>query len=233
MINLEPETTIPPPSVPPADPPPSEFVDQKIDSVPIIRPWHLTYYHSYFDVSTFTVLLRLQKTVNPLAPNDFFEGSSPDFYCPIWICFTLVFVFTAGGNLAEYTDSIDTIDWVANLTKTTAALLLFFGLLFSIPLLCRYLLYRIDSQPSFPCLLSLYGYSLVLYIPAGILCSFPIHWGRAVVLSVAAAWSAGLMGKNYWREFESTGGKKRWVVAGLVGAGHAAIVVSGVLYFFS
>ena len=46
-----------------------------------------------------TVLLRIKKAFYPFAANDFFEGGSPDLYCPIWTCFTLVFLLRLEATL--------------------------------------------------------------------------------------------------------------------------------------
>ena len=231
MINLEPDPT------PPAQPDlhenrTDEFVEEKLDTPRDSRPWQLTYYRSHFDVQTAVVLQRLKKAFYPLAAGDFFEGGSPDLYTPLWTCFTLVLLFTAGGNMVQYEEEIDQINWVDSISKVTAALLLFFGLLFAVPLAARVLMAREDSKPGLVELISLYGYSFAVYLPVTVVCLFPVGWARWLLLAVAGTWSGLLMFKNYRREFEGIGGWKRWVLVGMVICGHVVVLVAGNLYFF-
>ena len=208
-----------------------EFVEEKLEGPPPPRAWHVAYYHSYFDVSTATVRKRLVKAVYPFLSEDFYDGSGADLYAPLWICFTLVFLFTAGGSLAVYEESVEGIQWVENVQKVSVALLLFFGLLLGIPFLARLLLRSEDSKPSLADLLCLYGYSLTIYLPGAILCLFPIHLGRIVVLSLCGAWASFVLFRYYLKQF-AAGGAKRLVVGAAVLLGHIAIVLAGNLYFF-
>jgi hypothetical protein len=228
MINLEPDPTVPVPPAPKAE----EFVEEKLDGPPPPpRAWEVAYYHSYFDVSTATVRLRLTKAIYPFLSGDFFDAHGADLYAPLWICFTLVFLFTAGGTFAVYEESVEEIKWVENLQKVTVALLLFFGLLFVIPTLGRFLLKSEESKPVFADLVSIYGYSLTIYLPGAILCLFPIHLGRIIVLTLCGVWASFVLFHSYLKQF-STGGAKRLVVGGAVLLGHIAIVLAGTIYFF-
>lgn len=225
MINLEPDSHEP---QPPAQQ--DEFVEEKLEGPPPPHVWNVAYYHSYFDVSTATVGLRLAKALYPFLSGDFLNGSGADLYAPLWICFTLVFLFTAGGTFAVYEESVEDIQWVENVQKVSAALLLFFGLLIGIPLLARLLLSE-DSKPGLADFLCLYGYSLTIYLPGAILCLFPIHLGRIIVLTLCGAWASFVLFRYYLKQF-AAGGAKRFVVGAAVLLGHIAIVLAGNLYFF-
>lgn len=233
MINLEPEGSPQDPQAPKAE----EFVEEKLDTTPPpARPWTAAYYHSYFDVSTATVGLRLAKSIYPFLPGDFLLGAQADLYSPIWLCFTLVFVFTAGGTFTVYEESVSTDDikWVENLQKVTVALLLFFGLLAAIPAIGRLLLERIDTKPSFADLTCLYGYSLTVYLPGGVLCLFPLSLGRIIILSLCGIWATFILIWHYLHQYPNLpSSPKRYIVVAAVLISHLTIVLAGNLYFFS
>ena len=82
-------------------------------------------------------------------------------------------------------------------------------------------------------MVSLYGYSLLIFIPTCIICIAPIFYLRLATWIATAILSLLLLFKNYWSEVEKFLGAKKFAIAGVAVVGHGVLTTSAILYFFS
>lgn len=148
------------------------------------------------------------------------NGRAPDLYGPVWICMTLVFFLAVTSNTSKYlkTDSAD-VEYDITHLASAFSILVFFT--FVIPSFL-YILFKCAvistvsqeqgvSSPSATTenatttttatatlveLISIYGYSLVPYIPATILCLVPSIMLEWVILIAATILSLLLVLRN-------------------------------------
>ena len=87
-----------------------------------MRCWNIAYYSGHFDVNTHEVLRRFKLVFLPInSDKDFFNGKSPDLYCPFWIATSLIFLLSVVGNIATYEDNDDFEDWSPEIVKFAVA----------------------------------------------------------------------------------------------------------------
>jgi len=164
------------------------------------------YYQSFFDVETHHVLSRIQSSILLNWQNNFVKTQlrpNPDLYGPFWIAATLVFAIAINGNFSslvkKYSENLGknssslvgtnhhtTSQWAYDLDKISTA-----GLVMTLYLLCVPTLYWVflrwrKSLNMFTLLeiVSLYGYSLSIFLPASLLWLIPV---------VAVQWSVSLV----------------------------------------
>lgn len=124
--------------------------------------------------------------------------TKPDLYGPMWICATLVFLIGAMANLgswATFSPSASATDssspWKYDFSLVTQAFFLVFGSVVVVPS-AAWAVLRYHGAPAVTLvtLVCLWGYSLVHYIPATLLCAVPsvsLRWVAALFASVGAA----------------------------------------------
>lgn len=195
--------------------------------------YQIAYYQPYFQVNTRTALSRLRKSVYRLGANSFFGKSGPDLYCPFWIITTLIICVNISGNAAAYFASADEQEWVSGIRKVSTAASMLYGIAFFVPLTCHCVLKRFHSHMSFIELLSLYGYSWFLFIPASLIGMFPDKLIRMTVLLSVASWSYMLLVRNILREAVDAPLKMKCWLAAVSLSGHAIFVLSCLFYFYA
>ncbi|XP_075253786.1 protein YIPF1-like isoform X1 [Convolutriloba macropyga] len=157
------------------------------------------YYQSFFDVETHHVLTRMQASVILSWRNNFVKHylrPNPDLYGPFWIAATLVFAIAINGNFSSLVKNYSgsgknstqkvTSQWAYDLDTISTA-----GLIMSLYLVCVPTLYWLflrwrKSLNMFTLLeiVSLYGYSLTIFLPASLLWLIPV---------VAVQWSVSIV----------------------------------------
>jgi len=185
---------------------------------------------TYFDVDTSTVLQRLKKTLKPFS-SSFFEEKAPDLYIPFWGTTTLILVMAAAGNLGVYMEN--GLAWHSQASKVITATWLLYSLLLGVPFACYCLLSNSGSGVTLLHLVCLYGYSLVPFIPAAVLCVIPLKLLRWFMMLGAFAWSSCLLLKNVWPEIQSVMATKKYFAGGLLLSGHFVLALTANLYFFT
>lgn len=223
------------PSVVPDDhfkPPQPPKEEDEVKSTPpqTARPWRLNYYQPYFQTDSVTVFSRLLKAVKPTLDGEFFNGVQADLYAPFWIFTTLILIVGISGSIEA---SIYSGTWLDTLTKIGIAAALLYSILALVPLASYFILKRSGSTIDYVTILSMYGYSFFIFVPALLLCMIPIGILQLTVMLVAGAWSLAILVKNYWNEVVNVFREKRYLVLLLMASGHAGFLVTCLLYFFN
>jgi len=159
-------------------------------------------YQAYFDVNTDDVLSRMKNSVlkfnTPGVFRDvFLDGTSkiPDAYGPFWISATLVFVLAVTSHIFKYFNgSYDDFDY--KIQHLVTATLITYGFSFGIPFLLYIAFTCFSVDMGYAELMSIYGYSLVPYIPACLLSWIPSHALIWSVLSIASGVSVIFILRN-------------------------------------
>mmetsp|Transcript_14866 Transcript_14866/g.37796 ORF Transcript_14866/g.37796 Transcript_14866/m.37796 type:complete len:269 (+) Transcript_14866:74-880(+) len=185
---------------------------------------------NYFDVDTNIIFQRtFQATVKGYSGGftNYIHGKQ-DLYGPFWITATLVVVSSISGSFAQYLSGKRKND----VDKVTASLFTFYGYVTLLPLLIWGLLKYYKNPLPLVSLVSLYGYSMAVFIPAAIFCTIPIPAFRWIVILLAAAVSGVSITMNLKESLAVALQQKSFaVLAGLAGA-HIAVAVGLKLYFF-
>lgn len=161
---------------------------------------------SHFDVDTIDVKERIEGSILHCNKPFYFrqtilhrDGRAPDLYGPVWICMTLVFLLAVTSNTSKYlkTDSADVEYDITHLASAFSILVFFtFGIPVFLYLLFKCVVLSTATQEisastvasaNLVELISIYGYSLVPYIPATILCLVPsimLEWVILVAVTI-------------------------------------------------
>lgn len=138
-------------------------------------------YQVYYDVNTEDIKDRLKNSIfefnRPGVFREKFLHNStklPDLYGPYWITLTLIFTLSISSNLFKYFNgSYDDFDY--KIHHLVSGTLVVFGVSMVMPLILFLAFTCLSVNMSFTELFAIYGYSLVSYIPASLLCMVPIH----------------------------------------------------------
>eukprot|EP00472_Partenskyella_glossopodia_P007948 CAMPEP_0197523158 /NCGR_PEP_ID=MMETSP1318-20131121/8152_1 /TAXON_ID=552666 /ORGANISM="Partenskyella glossopodia, Strain RCC365" /LENGTH=231 /DNA_ID=CAMNT_0043075763 /DNA_START=45 /DNA_END=741 /DNA_ORIENTATION=+ len=127
----------------------------------------LAYYRQFFNVTSREILRRLLKSldVRPNSPLFYHDDSKPDMYGPFWVCTTLVFLMAATGNVAHYIATEQKTVWKYDFEKLTTAAWIFYSSISIIPIGVWFALGHLNHAKSLVEVISIYGYSLFVFIP--------------------------------------------------------------------
>jgi len=159
-------------------------------------------YQAYFDVTTDDVLNRMKNSVlkfnTPGVFRDVFlddNSKIPDAYGPFWISASLVFVLAVTSHIFKYFNgSYDDFDY--KIHHLVTATLITYGFSFGIPILLYIAFTCFSVDMGYAEVMSIYGYSLVPYIPACLLSGIPSHALIWSVLSIASGISVIFILRN-------------------------------------
>lgn len=197
----------------------------------------LDFYKPYFDVDTEDVTSRVLRSCYPFTEHSFFEvvGDKPDLYGPFWICSTLVFVLAVSSNVASWLNASKdaSVKWHYDFTLMTGAAGTIFGFASIVPLMLWILMKYLAVPLSLTKLLCLYGYSIVLFIPAALLCLTPSAVVDWIAIVLAASASAGLLLVNSYPLVAEHAGPSAKRVALAMGCVQLTFGLVLKLYFFS
>lgn len=177
-----------------------------IDQVPNHSFWSMDYYRVFFDVGTKTVLSRLARSLLPVGGRAFYSKTEvPDLYGPFWVITTLIVVLAISGNFASYIHFLPSdkhIVWQYDFEKVTVAASVFYTMITAIPL-CVWLYLKkglgvTGSTPWLAHIISIYGYSFTVFIPAAFICIFPSELGRWTTVLITYAVSGIFVIRNIW-----------------------------------
>nr|XP_020023291.1 protein YIPF2 isoform X2 [Castor canadensis] len=171
--------------------------------------WTFGYYQSFFDVDTSQVLDRIKGSLLPRPGHNFVRHrlrNRPDLYGPFWICATLAFVLAVTGNLslvlAQRRDP--SIHYSPQFHKVTVAGTAIYCYAWLVPLaLWGFLRWRQGSRErmgpyTFLETVSVYGYSLFVFIPTVVLWLIPVPWLQWLFGALALALSAAGLVFTLW-----------------------------------
>jgi len=177
-------------------------VEEKPEVTKDARIWHLAYYQDWFDITTELAVFRLKQALSPWNNKVFYStnGEKLDLYCPFWIAATLTFLIAAMSNIARYFDSsVGAVDnWRSNAVELTTTSSIIAGFYIIVPLVIYALLHNTASPRKFVEVLSIYGYSLTVYLPGAVILGIPSNAFRWVVLLLCAGFSASFLIRNLW-----------------------------------
>ncbi|CAG9334888.1 unnamed protein product [Blepharisma stoltei] len=192
--------------------------------------WELGFYKAYFDIDTQTAIQRIKKVFHPFSKGQFFEEGAPDLYTPFWTVTTLIFILAAASNFGFF---IAHGNGDSNAPRLLCAGTYIYMQAAVIPFTLYTILKGAGSKLSLLEITSLYGYSLIPFVPACVLCIYPNSLLRWTAMGLAAFWSGFLMMSNLWENIKSVMESKKYLVALLMLSGHILIVLLSNLYFFN
>jgi len=197
--------------------------------------YKLDFWRKYFDVDTVDVVSRAMKGSMPFS-KAFNEtiGNNPDMYGPIWICNTLIFACALCGNMASYFASNSDDVWQYDFEKLTFGAAIVYGYVGLVPLLLALVLYAMGEGEGLPIsyLLCLYGYIMLVFIPAAVLCTIPSELLRWVAVGAAFAISGGTLFGNLGPIILSSVPARGTIICVVLAALHVGIALAFKLYFF-
>ncbi|XP_012257386.2 protein YIPF1 [Athalia rosae] len=209
--------------------------------------WSIEYYQKFFDVDTNDVLERIIRSIIPRRNENYLQThirGKPDLYGPFWICVTLVFSIAISGNMANYLQTANSKEyhWRYNFHVVSIAATAIFTYAWLLPIalwgVLRWSANQSDDnnellEPTVSLglleLLSLYGYSLAIYVPVAFLWTIQIGWLQWLLVVTAALMSGGVLVRSL---SPVIAGKNRIIyIAGIFGM-HLLLAVGFKLYFF-
>ncbi len=136
--------------------------------------------------------------------DDFFEAvaQKPDMYGPFWISTTLVFFVAVTANINAYlsTSQSTAEEWNYNMKFLSVAATVIYGFCACGPaLLWIALKYQNINNLSLLQSLTIYGYSIIAFLPASLLCIIPNHGVQWAAVFIAFGFSTIFLSRNLWK----------------------------------
>lgn len=199
------------------------------------------FYQRYFDVDTPQVKERLMWSFIPRPAKDTltnFIRPSPDLYGPFWVCVTLIFCIAIMGNIADYLHSGgEGQHWRYDFRKVSISATSIFSYALLLPLLLWVFLWWRKSKGDqlnigIIEIISLYGYSLAIYIPISVLWTIPFPFIQWTLVIVGATLSGSVLVLALWGPLNSIPkGLVLSLLAGVIFC-HFLLAAGLQLYFF-
>uniref|UniRef100_A0A7S2A9M3 Protein YIPF n=1 Tax=Trieres chinensis TaxID=1514140 RepID=A0A7S2A9M3_TRICV len=160
-------------------------------------------YRAYYDVDTTDIANRIVASITMCNIPDGFRhnalgvngGKGPDLYGPFWITTTLVFFLAVTSNMHSYLHA-DAKSFEADISHLVHALWVLYTYSFVLPGLLFVVFRCFAIQMPLMELVNLYGYSLIPYYGAAVLCLIPAGWLEWLVLLAATCVSCLLILRN-------------------------------------
>eukprot|EP00698_Gefionella_okellyi_P010654 TRINITY_DN2774_c0_g1_i3.p1 TRINITY_DN2774_c0_g1~~TRINITY_DN2774_c0_g1_i3.p1 ORF type:complete len:300 (+),score=37.67 TRINITY_DN2774_c0_g1_i3:718-1617(+) len=209
--------------------------------------YELAYYRPFFNVETTAVLKRLALSFWPFRTSFVTDmADKPDLYGPFWIATTLIFLMAALSNFASWISFVpaEILDatthvptglnttWNYDFTTVTVAAPLIYAYVGLVPLMFYLAMSHADAPVTFPQVCSVYGYGLMPFVPAQLLCLIPSGIARFVAVGVGCALSLCFISANMYRVLVDSLGKRSLVLAILALVLHVALAAVMRFYFF-
>jgi len=202
--------------------------------------WQVEYYQKYFNVNTTDVLQKIIGSMMPTFNQSYLINRirpNPDLYGPFWICVTLIFTIAITGNIVNYMQNFGTdYKWHTDFHKVTSSAATILAYWWLIPtgifMLLRWRLTE-SNEFSFIELLSIYGYSLFIYIPISVLWLINVSAIQWILVIIAVCLSGSVLFFTFWPAFNKDTNKKAALGITLaILLLHALLGISFMLYFF-
>jgi hypothetical protein len=128
------------------------------------------------------------------------KGAGPDLYGPFWLSMTLVFIVSVTSNINLWFNATE-VDFATDVSSIIAAIWVVYSFSVGVPLTCYMALHCLggkDVSAKMPLvtLISIYGYSLTLFVPCALLCAVPSTAVVYLSLLTATCFSGALIAKN-------------------------------------
>lgn len=204
--------------------------------------WQIEYYQKYFNVNTTEVIAKLTGSMTPTFNQNYFNNQirpNPDLYGPFWVTMTLIFTIAITGNFVSFIENFGSdFTWHTDFHKVStsaAAIIIYWWLA---PTLVYFLMrWRFQTAEaidfSFLELLSVYGYSLTVFIPTSFLWMIDISIVQWALVLVAVALSGSVLFSTLWPSLSKDSSKQAALgIAGLVLLLHLSLGLGFMLYFF-
>ena len=200
--------------------------------------WKLDYYQQFFNVTTNDVG---QRIFSSMVPNrkGFIDviSNNPDLYGPLWVCVTLIVTASMSGNIAKYFRSHGQSNWTFHFQEVTSLATILFIYTWIVPiLLWGVLAWRVGqaNTHSLFSMITLYGYSLSIYIPVSVLWTVLIHFATLqwIITVAAATLSGGVLAISFWPVIKRDKQKIAYGVIAAIVLLHLVLAVGFQLYFF-
>ena len=192
----------------------------------------------HFDVTQGQILGRLFKSIFPFTSEPLFENKKPDLYGPLWIFVSLNISMAIFGYLWVFIDSkFEEIEYTdamhINRIYNTYGFLMFYFLFIPIGVYFLLSFLLLEKSPSYPKILSVYGYSMWIFIPVSFMFLIPVEVARWIILIVAGLISLWILfrelvmdGLEYLPEFQIyLIGGSQWLL-------HVVFIIMLKFYFF-
>lgn len=212
------------------------------EETPAYSVWQLEYYQKYFNVNTNEVVMKICGSLTPRFNQDYFMNHirpNPDLYGPFWIAMTLVFTMAISGNFVSFMQNFGTdFKWHTDFHKVTSSAFAIITYWWLVPgIVYGILRWRhnenMDTSFSFVELLSIYGYSLFVYIPCSVLWLINISAIQWILVLIAIGLSGCVLFFTFWPSFSKDSSKQVGVgIMLLVIVLHTLLGLSFMLYFF-
>lgn len=203
--------------------------------------WQLEYYQKYFDVDTNEVMLKVTGSLTPTFNQNYFLNRirpNPDLYGPFWITMSLVFSIAISGNFVSFMQNFGSdFKWHTDFHKVTSSAAVIITYWWLVPT-GLYALQRwrqnqeMETTFSYIELLSIYGYSLFVYIPCSILWMINIGFVQWILVIVAVGLSGTVLFFTFWPSFRQDSKHLGMAVMFLIILLNALLGLSFMLYFF-
>eukprot|EP01031_Cornospumella_fuschlensis_P036113 gene36113-43792_t len=209
---------------------------KEIPDIPMCGCLSVRYYQPYFDIDTSDVSNRMAQAVFYCRREQNFlaliEGR-PDGYGPFWIATTLVFVVAVASHLSGWFSS-----WMKgavmeyNFQSILNASSIIYGYASIAPSVIWFVFKTYEEKLRLPSILCLYGYSLILYIPAVLLCLIPSDLVCWLSLLVATVLSGLFLLRNLAPMVNPAVNRQAGVLLAFVGCVQLSLMITLKLYFF-
>jgi len=159
----------------------SSLVGGKEKKEPVDIPFcgfvSLQYYQPYFDVDTEDIKSRIMTSMIGFKDDSFLKlvDDKPDLYGPFWIATSLIFIIAVISHFSSYVWSIirSKADWSYDFQSVVNVASFVYGFVGLVPIAIWLILRQFESKTRLVTFMCIYGYSLVAFIPATILCLVP------------------------------------------------------------
>ncbi|KAJ9055979.1 hypothetical protein DSO57_1037799 [Entomophthora muscae] len=163
----------------------------------------VAYYAQYFDVDTTEVTNRLQKALMHFQGGERFVdfvSDKPDMYVPFWGSLTVACSIILSSSLPWAISSQEIHDYDFSQIWTSMTVIYFY--IFLTPLLLFFASRYLGARPNLVSLVSIYGYSSVIWVPTILLCIIPSAWVRWIIVILGGGYSGFFIAKNAYPTFK-------------------------------
>ena len=168
----------------------------------------LNTYKAYFDVDADDIVTRLKAVCLDFAKPEHFRNNvlgsqqtnglkGPDLYGPYWVTMSLIFLVGVTSNMHDYLHRSDIQVFEYDINHLLHAGSIFSSFAFGLPsviwVTTKFMKTEALSLVEWQCM---YGYSLVPFIPAALLCVIPLGFLSWIFLAIATVMSCSLVVRN-------------------------------------
>ena len=124
--------------------------------------------------------------------------NNPDLYGPFWIMTTIIFALAVIGNFREYLLTPNGAEFNSNYQMLSEAASLIYSIGLGVPTII-YFLWKCTGELTISYLhvVSIYGYSMTIFVPMIMLCAIPLNFLQWVFLITGSIFSIQFLISNY------------------------------------